>query len=51
MKILVTISLAFFILGCQSETDKCVNAIVADNPHIKEGGARLLCLEAQNKSQ
>lgn len=34
------------LVGCQSEVDKCVNALVKQGS--AEAGARLMCLQAQS---
>jgi hypothetical protein len=44
---LLLLSLSFSSLGgCQSEIDKCANAMLRDHPHKTEAQARLLCLQA-----
>ena len=39
--------LAWALVGCQSEVDKCVNAMLAEYT-MTEAQARLLCLKAQS---
>ena len=38
--------LVWALVGCQSEVDKCVNALVKHGS--AEAGARLMCLKAQS---
>ncbi len=38
--------LIWALVGCQSEVDKCVNALVKQGS--AEAGARLMCLKAQS---
>jgi hypothetical protein len=38
--------LLWALVGCQSEVDKCVNALVKNGS--AEAGARLMCLKAQS---
>ena len=47
-KLLITFcALLVLFTGCKSETDKCVDALMA-NQKIDEGLARLRCLAVQN---
>ena len=39
-------ALVWTLVGCQSEVDKCVNALVKQGN--AEGGARIVCLQAQS---
>ena len=38
--------LVWALVGCQSEVDKCVNALVKQGN--AESGARIVCLQAQS---
>jgi hypothetical protein len=40
--------LAWALVGCQSEVDKCVNAYVKEFGKTEEATARLMCLKAQS---
>ena len=42
------IALVWALVGCQSEVDKCTNALVKKFGQEKEAQARLMCLEAQS---
>lgn len=44
---LTLIALLMTVVGCQSEVDKCANALMKDKKDLGEGAARLYCLEAQ----
>ena len=40
--------LVWALVGCQSEVDKCVNALVKEFGKTEEATARLMCLKAQS---
>jgi hypothetical protein len=42
------VTLVGALVGCQSEVDKCTNALVKKFGQEKEAQARLICLEAQS---
>ena len=45
--IIAIVALVWTLVGCQSEVDKCTDALIKQFGKEKEGQARLLCLEAQ----
>jgi hypothetical protein len=49
LPLILMLSCFFCLTGCQSEVDKCVEAIVKIDPKdiAQEGKARIACLKAQ----